>query len=164
MSSTELLQGQKVVVIGGSSGVGRSIAIAALAHGASVVIASSSSDKVDSAIELLKQAPKGELNAFVSGQVLDIEDTSALIAFLSQEGPFDHLAITAGKMPGAMRFPQDDISKEFKGAFDNRYWPVITADLSTQLSIYSRITLFGQVVQLQRQLAPPSNALFRAGR
>ncbi|CAE6446871.1 unnamed protein product [Rhizoctonia solani] len=127
MSSTELLQGQKVVVIGGSSGVGRSIAIAALAHGASVVIASSSSDKVDSAIELLKQAPEGELNASVSGQVLDIEDTSALIAFLSQEGPFDHLAITAGKMPGAMRFPQDDISKEFKGAFDNRYWPVITA-------------------------------------
>ncbi|EUC54067.1 enoyl-(acyl carrier) reductase [Rhizoctonia solani AG-3 Rhs1AP] len=117
MSSTEILRGKKVIVIGGSSGVGRSIAIAALAHGASVVIASSSSDKVNAAVELLKESSK-EPGVSVRGHAFDIEDSAALTSFLTQEGPFDHLAITAGKMPGAMRFPQDEITKEFKGAFE----------------------------------------------
>ncbi|CAE6504635.1 unnamed protein product [Rhizoctonia solani] len=127
MSSTELLRGQKVVVIGGSSGVGRSIAAAALAHGASVVIASSSPDKVNAAVELLKEGSKGEAGTFVKGQAFDIKDSAALTAFLSQEGPFDHLAITAGEIPGVLKFPQDEISESLKGAFDARYWPVIIA-------------------------------------
>lgn len=49
-NSTELLRGHKIIIIGGSSGIGRSVAAASLAHGASVVIASSSSDKVNSAV------------------------------------------------------------------------------------------------------------------
>ncbi|KAG8682019.1 hypothetical protein FRC11_000360 [Ceratobasidium sp. 423] len=127
MSSTELLRGQKVIVIGGSSGVGRSIAIAALAHGASVVIASSTPEKVNAAVKLLREGSKDRTGTSVKGQVFDIKDSAALTAFLSQEGPFDHLAITAGEISGMMRFPQDEISEQFKGAFDARYWPVVIA-------------------------------------
>ncbi|KAF8752761.1 Enoyl-(Acyl carrier protein) reductase [Rhizoctonia solani] len=97
MSSTELLRGQKVVLIGGSSGVGKSIAVAAVDYGASVVIASSSSDRVQAAVELLKKGAK------------------------------DPGVITAGRFPGVMRFPHDEIGEAFKGSFDAYYWPLVTA-------------------------------------
>lgn len=127
-NSTELLRGQKVIVIGGSSGIGRSIALAALDHGASVVISSSSANKVNAAVELMRERSKGKSGVSVKGEVFDIKDSAALTAFLSQEGPFDHLAITAGEIPKApMQFPQDGVSEYFKGSFDARYWPVITA-------------------------------------
>ncbi|GAB1522210.1 hypothetical protein RhiTH_005322 [Rhizoctonia solani] len=130
MSSTELLRGQKVVLIGGSSGVGRSIAVAAVDYGASVVIASSSSDRVQAAVELLKKGAK-DPGVSITGQMVEYKNQASLTAFLSQEGPFDHLAsapsiltcgggevITAGRFPGVMRFPRDEISEAFKGSFE----------------------------------------------
>lgn len=69
-------------------GIGRSVAAASLAHGASVVIASSSSDKVKSAIAWLQHESKG---ATVEGQALDIKDYPALKSFLDRHGPFNHL-------------------------------------------------------------------------
>ncbi|CAE6449168.1 unnamed protein product [Rhizoctonia solani] len=106
MSSTELLRGQKVVLIGGSSGVGKSIAVAAVDYGASVVIASSSSDRVQAAVELLKKGAK------------DPAKKARLITWQ---------VITAGRFPGVMRFPHDEIGEAFKGSFDAYYWPLVTA-------------------------------------
>ncbi|KAF8674529.1 Enoyl-(Acyl carrier protein) reductase [Rhizoctonia solani] len=126
MSSTELLRGQKVVLIGGSSGVGKSIAVAAVDYGASVVIASSSSDRVQAAVELLKKGAK-DPGVSITGQVVEYKNQASLTAFLSQEGPFDHLVITAGRFPGVMRFPHDEIGEAFKGSFDAYYWPLVTA-------------------------------------
>ncbi|KAJ1305421.1 hypothetical protein OPQ81_000431 [Rhizoctonia solani] len=124
MSSIEPFRDQKVIVIGGSSGVGRSIATAALAQGASVVIASSSPDKVTAAIKLLREGSKNASGISVKGQAFDIKDSAALTAFLSQEAPFDHLVITAGAMPGNMQFPQDQITDKFKEEFE-RVFPLI---------------------------------------
>ncbi|KAF8699522.1 Enoyl-(Acyl carrier protein) reductase, partial [Rhizoctonia solani] len=126
MSSTEILRGQKVILIGGSSSVGRSIAIAAVDHGASVVIASSSSDRVQAAVELLKKRAK-DPGVSITGQVVEYKNQASLTAFLSQGGPFDHLVITAGRFPGIMRFPRDEISEAFKESFDAYYWPLVTA-------------------------------------
>lgn len=76
-----------------SIGIGRSVAAAALAHRASVVISSSSHDRVAAAVEILRQTIQQQDKSGVSvrGQALDIKDFEALKAFLSQEGPFDHL-------------------------------------------------------------------------
>ncbi|CAE6445052.1 unnamed protein product [Rhizoctonia solani] len=123
-NSLELLRGQKVIIIGGSSGIGRSVAAAALAHGASVVIASSSSDKVKSAVALLQQTSKG---ATVEGQALDIKDYTALKSFLDQHGPFNHLVITAGDLAGELNFPNTEVDDTWKAKFDLRYWAVIIA-------------------------------------
>ncbi|KAG8680926.1 hypothetical protein FRC11_001813 [Ceratobasidium sp. 423] len=123
-NSVELLRGQKVIIIGGSSGIGRSVAVATLAHGASVVIASSSSDKVKSAVALLQETSKG---ATVEGQVLDIKDFSALKSFLDRHGPFNHLVITAGDLAGELNFPNTEIDDSWKAKFDLRYWAVIVA-------------------------------------
>ncbi|KDN44673.1 hypothetical protein RSAG8_05438, partial [Rhizoctonia solani AG-8 WAC10335] len=123
-NSTELLRGHKIIIIGGSSGIGRSVAAAALAHGASVVIASSSSDKVKSAVAWLQQESKGTT---VEGQALDIKDYPALKSFLDQHGPFNHLVITAGDLAGDVNFPHTEIDDSCKAKFDIRYWAVMIA-------------------------------------
>jgi NAD(P)-dependent dehydrogenase (short-subunit alcohol dehydrogenase family) len=74
-----------------SLGIGFSVAAAVLAHGASVVISSSSSERVNAAVERLRQGIQDAPNVSVKGQTFDIKDFAALKTFLSQEGPFDHL-------------------------------------------------------------------------
>ncbi|KAG8678386.1 fusarubin cluster-dehydrogenase, partial [Ceratobasidium sp. 395] len=59
-SSNTLLHGKKVLIIGGSSGIGFGVAAAALANGASVVIASSSQPKVGAAVERLQKNTEGK--------------------------------------------------------------------------------------------------------
>ncbi|KAG8698634.1 hypothetical protein FRC09_007121 [Ceratobasidium sp. 395] len=126
-NSHQLLRGKKVLVIGGSSGVGRSVAAATLAHGASVVISSSSQDRVATAVKTLRQNIQGRSDVSVVGYAFNIKDTAALTKFLTENGPFDHLAITAGDPPGNTNFPTQPIDESIKAQFDSRYWAVVTA-------------------------------------
>ncbi|CAE6480130.1 unnamed protein product [Rhizoctonia solani] len=128
-NSTELLKGKKVIIIGGSSGLGRSLAAATLAHGASVVIASSSQEKVNIAIDRLKQGVPSPTDATITGQAVDLKDFIALKDFLTKEGPFDHFVITAGDTPVNFNFPDQeiDLEKDMKNYFDVRYWATIIA-------------------------------------
>jgi len=101
------------------------VAGAALANGASVVIASSSQNKIDAALERLK---KGNPNATVTGQAVDIKDYSALTGFLTKEAPFDHLAITAGESPSGVQIqPGVDIREQLQSSLNLRYWAVLNA-------------------------------------
>lgn len=59
------LQGQRILVIGGSSGIGFAVARAALAEGAEVDIASSNAERLARALERLDGA---------QGAVLDVTD------------------------------------------------------------------------------------------
>jgi NAD(P)-dependent dehydrogenase (short-subunit alcohol dehydrogenase family) len=80
------LEGQSVLVIGGSSGIGFAVAKAALGEGARVTIASSSADKLRDAVGRLGG---GE------GACLDVTDEAAVQSFFDGSGPFDHIAFTA---------------------------------------------------------------------
>ncbi|CAE6536868.1 unnamed protein product [Rhizoctonia solani] len=128
-NSTELLKGKKVIIIGGSSGLGRSLTAATLAHGASVVIASSSQEKVNAAVDLLKQGVPATSNVTLTGQAVDLKDFTSLKNFLTKEGPFDHFVITAGDIPGNNNFPEQEIDpeKDIKSYFDVRYWATMIA-------------------------------------
>ncbi|CAE6480136.1 unnamed protein product [Rhizoctonia solani] len=126
-NSANLLKSKKVLVIGGSSGIGRAVAAASLSNGASVVISSSSQQKVDTAVETLKQGSQEVAGVSVKGRAFDLKDLEALKAFLTEEGPFDHLAITAGSIPGRLEFPEVGITDRFKAEFDLRYFAIITA-------------------------------------
>lgn len=83
------LQGQRVVVLGGTSGIGLATAIAAADAGAAVVVASSSRGRVDKAL--------AELPAGAEGHVVDLTDPAGPQALMRAVGPFDHLAYTAGE-------------------------------------------------------------------
>ncbi|KAF8603586.1 NAD(P)-binding protein [Ceratobasidium sp. AG-I] len=127
-TSNTLLHGKKVIIIGGSSGIGHGVAAAALSNGASVVISSSSKPKVDAAVERLKQNINGEDGITVAGEAFDIRDYSALTGFLTKEAPFDHLVITAGDVPKRGPSKQGvDLREELQSSFDIRYWGAMNA-------------------------------------
>lgn len=80
------LEGQRVLVIGGSSGIGLAVARAALDDGAQVVIASSNADRLRNAVARLGG---GE------GVRLDVADEAAVQSYFAGSGAFDHIAFTA---------------------------------------------------------------------
>ena len=86
--STGQLQGKRVVVIGGSSGIGFAVAQRVIDAGAHVVIGSSDLAKVEAACV--------SLGADAIGVVVDVRDEDSVSAFFETAGPFDHLVFTAG--------------------------------------------------------------------
>ncbi|KAG9087641.1 hypothetical protein FRC07_012771 [Ceratobasidium sp. 392] len=137
-SSSTLLDGKKVLIIGGSSGIGQGVAMASISNGASVVIASSSEAKVKAAVKALKQGVQKE-GITVTGQAFDMRDSPALTKFLSDNGPFDHLVFTAGDQTSIGRgFPDVEIDDRIKGQFDTRYWaPMIAAQFAYKNKLFN---------------------------
>ncbi len=87
--STISLKNQRIVIIGGSSGIGLATAKQAIEQGAHVIIAGRSKDKLDKAQHSL---------GFESVETypLDNQNEQQLKAFFENVGQFDHLFI-----PGA---------------------------------------------------------------
>ncbi|NYH20101.1 SDR family oxidoreductase [Paraburkholderia bryophila] len=82
------LRDQRVVLLGGTSGIGLATAHAALAMGASVIVVSSSAQRVADAVSGLGER--------ASGYTVDLSDQSAVRGLFEQLGPFDHLVYSAG--------------------------------------------------------------------
>ena len=112
------LDGKKVIVLGGSSGIGYAVAEYALAEGARVVIGSSHAGRVDAAVAAL--GTKAEGNA------LDLTDEAAIEAFFNGVGSFDHLVFTAGDSLRLGEIAATDLSLA-RRAFDIRYWGALAA-------------------------------------
>jgi NAD(P)-dependent dehydrogenase (short-subunit alcohol dehydrogenase family) len=86
------LMGKKVVIIGGSSGIGLGISAAARQSGAEVVIAGRSSEKL--------QAAKRTLGADrVRSHIVDMTQEAEVARLFDEIGAFDHLVVTAGTPP-----------------------------------------------------------------
>jgi NAD(P)-dependent dehydrogenase (short-subunit alcohol dehydrogenase family) len=107
------LNGERIVVLGGSSGIGLATAQAATREGATIVIASSRKDRIDEALATL---PAG-----TEGHVLDLADADATKALFQQLGSFDHLVFTAGEtlQLGTLATVDIDAARRF---FTLRYW------------------------------------------
>ncbi|GAA0390202.1 SDR family oxidoreductase [Microbispora corallina] len=83
------LKGQRVVVLGGTSGIGLATADAAAAQGAEVAVVSSRRAGVDRALAAL---PAGTL-----GRAADLGDPAQVRAVIQEIGELDHLVFTAGE-------------------------------------------------------------------
>ncbi|PPQ69550.1 hypothetical protein CVT25_000867 [Psilocybe cyanescens] len=124
------LQKKTVVVVGGSSGIGFGVALAALQSLASVVIiASSNRIRVDEAVERLKGY---KLSGEVRGEVLDAKDSAAVKAFSIGLGTVDHIVWTSGDVPsghaGGTPYSTVQSPEEGQAAFAVRFWgPFILA-------------------------------------
>jgi NAD(P)-dependent dehydrogenase (short-subunit alcohol dehydrogenase family) len=107
------LNGKRIVVLGGSSGIGLATAQAAAQEGANVVIASSRKARIDEALATL---PTG-----TEGHVLDLADSDATLALFARLGGFDHLVFTAGEtlQLGSLATTDVDAARRFFGL---RYW------------------------------------------
>lgn len=147
------LEGKRVVVIGGSSGIGFAVAEASIEFGAKVTIASSSQSRVDEAVEKLKHFYPA---AHISGVKVDLKSNDAeaqLIALFDHasghnEYQIDHVAFTAGDTLQAMLL-QDIKPEEILLSFQVRVIGAILAAKVAQRymagSVQSSFTITGGV-------------------
>lgn len=112
------LKDKRIVVLGGTSGIGFAVARAAAAEGARVVIASSNGARVREALERL---PAG-----VEGRTADAGDEAALAGLFAGLGSFDHLVYTAGEALNLSSLAELDIAAA-RRFFELRYWGALTA-------------------------------------
>lgn len=98
-----LLEGQHVVVLGGTSGIGLATAKAALAAGARVTVAGRDRARLTAALD--------ELQGRGQGFCLDATDRTALDAFFGGTiGGFDHLVLSVATGGGAGLFRDLDLA------------------------------------------------------
>lgn len=112
------LKGKRIVILGGTSGLGFATAEAAAREGASVVIASGKKERVSRALSAL---PKGS-----DGHVVDVTNEDQVSGFFDRVGDFDHLVYTAGDPLLLGEFATTSIA-DARRAFDVRFWGALTA-------------------------------------
>lgn len=113
----QTLQGKKVILFGGSSGIGLATAKAVSSKGGQTVIVSSNQQRLDKA---LKELP-GDAIAYA----VDVTKEEDVRSFFDEIGSFDHLIFTAGE--NIMLANVSDTSLEMaRGYFNIRYWGAFT--------------------------------------
>ncbi|EST13309.1 SDR family oxidoreductase [Sporolactobacillus laevolacticus] len=105
------MKNERVVIIGGSSGIGFEIAKLAVQKEAEVIIAGRTINK-------LKAAQKQLGN--VTYYSLDVEDEAAVKDFFAKIGEINHLAVPAAKTGGGKFLETETITA--RQLFDNKFW------------------------------------------
>jgi len=114
----ENLKGKKVVVLGGSVGIGFETAKAAAEEGAEVTIVSSNQERLNKALS--------RLPATAQSFAVDLTKEQQIAALFTSIGHFDHLVFTAGEtlQIGKVADTDIEVAKKF---FDVRYWGAFSA-------------------------------------
>ncbi len=112
MGSANELQKKRVVVLGGSSGIGFAVAELAASRGAKVVIASSNRERVQKAIE--------SVGGEAQGQVVDVSEERDVATFFTKLGALDHLVFTAGDSLQFRELAKKDLGQA-RRAFELRH-------------------------------------------
>lgn len=112
------LSGKRIVVLGGSSGIGLAVAQQAVAQGATAIIASSNADRVKQAV--------ATLDGKAEGHALDLSNERDIQNFFQKIGDFDHLVFTAGDTLHLNELAATDLTKA-RHAFELRYWAALAA-------------------------------------
>jgi NAD(P)-dependent dehydrogenase (short-subunit alcohol dehydrogenase family) len=105
-----LLAGKKVVVVGGSSGIGLSTAEMARREGADVIIASRNVERLDKAAD--------KLNAIAIPA--DVTSDDSIAKLFRSCGPVDHVVVTAAQLRTG---PFKSVSMEdVRGTMEGKFW------------------------------------------
>src|SRR5271170_1679878 len=110
------LMNKRIVLLGGSSGIGLAVAQQVVAQGAHAVIASSNQARV--------QEAAASLGGKAEGRRLDLSDESSIEHFFQDLGAFDHLVYTAGDNLQLNELAATDLNKA-RGAFEVRIWAAL---------------------------------------
>ena len=114
----ENLKGKKVLIIGGSSGIGLATAKAVAAKGGLVIIVSSNQQRINKAFK--------ELPTESTGYAIDITNEMQVKSLFETIGIFDHLVFTAGENL-ILGNVADTTLETAQNYFNIRYWGAFTA-------------------------------------
>jgi NAD(P)-dependent dehydrogenase (short-subunit alcohol dehydrogenase family) len=109
-------ENKRVVIVGGSSGIGFAVAEETASQGAEVVIVSSKAERVQEAIQ--------SIGRDAGGDAVDVSDEKAVESFFTNLGVFDHLVFTAGDSLQLHQLADTDL-KQARRAFELRYWSAL---------------------------------------
>jgi NAD(P)-dependent dehydrogenase (short-subunit alcohol dehydrogenase family) len=127
---SDTLFGRRVVVFGGSSGIGLSTAQLALAHGAGVTIASRSQARLQAAATHLGN---------VEIAALDLTDCQAVATFFAARSPFDHVVVSAADLSvGSLRAQAMD---EARRAMESKFWSAVHVAHGARINSRGTLTL-----------------------
>ncbi|QGG51740.1 SDR family oxidoreductase [Lysinibacillus pakistanensis] len=107
-----MLKDKKVVIIGGSSGIGLESAKQLIAQGAEVIIASRSKEKLQNA--------KEQLGVRATAYILDTTQEQQVQSFFEKIGQFDHLVVSAAETSGGSFLQTDTV--QARKLFENKFW------------------------------------------
>lgn len=136
------LVGARVLVFGGSSGIGFGVAKAVIEHGGSVIISSSSQERVDQAVDRLRTTYP-DVNDRILGFPCNLatqetleSEIAGLFAQVSRVGTLNHVVFTAGDTLPVKKL-EDFSLKDIQQAGMVRFFsPLIVAQhLSKQLEL-----------------------------
>jgi len=125
------LQGQKVLVVGGSSGIGAAAAKSLAALGAEVTIASRNAGKLEEAA--------AHIGGAVRTAILDTSDDAALEAFFAAQGSFDHVVVSAAQTASGpvKQLPLVDAY----AAMNSKFWGAYRVARAAQINEGGSLTL-----------------------
>lgn len=112
------LSEKRVVLLGGSSGIGFAVAQQVVARGARAIIASSNAERVKQAVAML--------DGKAEGHTLDLSNERDIQNFFQKIGDFDHLAFTAGDALQLNVLEATELAQA-RRAFELRYWAALAA-------------------------------------
>ncbi|KAK3649635.1 hypothetical protein LTR56_006818 [Elasticomyces elasticus] len=128
---TNKLHGAKVLILGGSSGIGFGVAEALLEHGSTVIISSSNPDRVQKTIEKLQKSYPSKKD-HISGHACNLGDQATvedniknLFETATKDGKLDHVVYTAGDPLAMMKLDDIDMSKLVQAGMVRFFAPLL---------------------------------------
>ena len=106
------MKDKRIVIIGGTSGMGLATAKAAAALGAQVVIGGRTNEKLERA--------KKEIGGEVTGLALDVGEEAQIKTFFVGVGKFDHLTTPGSTIHGGPFLTLDSASA--RADFQSKFW------------------------------------------
>ncbi|HTI00351.1 MAG TPA: SDR family NAD(P)-dependent oxidoreductase, partial [Acidisoma sp.] len=113
-----VMQNKRVVILGGTSGIGFSVAEAVAAAGGQPVVVSRRPESVEAALATLGNGAEG--------MTADLSSEAAIADLFTRIGAFDHLAYTAGETLMLQPLANMDIATAHR-FLETRFWGALTA-------------------------------------
>jgi NAD(P)-dependent dehydrogenase (short-subunit alcohol dehydrogenase family) len=124
-----MLAGKKVVVVGGSSGIGFSTAELARSEGAEVIIASHNPERLNAAAAKLG----------VTAMAADVTSDDSIASLFKKCGPVDHVVLTAAQLRTG---PFKTVAMEdVRATMESKFWGAWRVARSAEISAGGSLTL-----------------------
>ena len=95
MFDAALLQGKRILITGGGTGLGKEMAVGFAAHGAHVYICGRRKEVLDLAVAEIRERSRGQADALIAN-VRDPDSIEAMISAIWADGPLTGLVNNAG--------------------------------------------------------------------